>query len=233
MTVRKVVTCSWVETVLLICELQIHLPSSRLSSKYPVAHVTINDKPAACNRIWIVTQIIRQHLPQKKGLVHGLHKTKIVNKAAVRLMAEKLEICWIFHSPWVSKPWPIHTLPRYWRWKNLHCIVAPTIAIVSRQAMGNSDANGGNFGWIQSLRRCLAMKLRIEVMIVIVEVVMEKRWIVGILCTVGCLKRFDYTKCICLSLTLCYCQFICFPSDFVCLAAHSGTVIIKREFCHW
>ena len=41
--------------------------------------------------------------------------------------------------------------------------------------MGNSDANGGNFGWIQSLRRFLAMKLRIEAMIVIVEVVMEKR----------------------------------------------------------
>ena len=194
----------------------------------------MNAKPAACNRKWIMTHMICQHLPEKKGVVHGLHKTKIVNKAAVRLKAKKFKICWIFHSPWVNKTSPIEDITDpSWRWKSLHCIVAPTIAINSRQAIGNSDANGGHFGWIQSLRRFLAMKLRMEVVIVIVEVVMENCWIAVILCTVGCLQRYNFMKCICLFLLLSvylFPQWFCLSSCLLWRSNHQKRIL---SFIDW
>ena len=60
-------------------------------------------------------------------------------------------------------------------------MVAPKIAVVNRQAIGKSEAKGGNFGWIHSLRRLLATKLVMENMIAIVDVVIDKSCIAGIL----------------------------------------------------
>ena len=114
-----------------------------------------------------MTLMMRQHLPRKKILEHGLHKTKTVKNAAVRLMAEKFRICCIFH---LANAFDFLCIK-----KNLHCIVAPKIAAISKQAIGTSDAKGGNLGWIHSLRRLLATKPSKAEMIVIVDVVMEKR----------------------------------------------------------
>ena len=55
------------------------------------------------------------------------------------------------------------------------------MADVSKQMIGKTDAKGGNFGLIQTRRRFSAMKDEMRRMMVMVEVAMEKRWIIGML----------------------------------------------------